>query len=65
MTKRASGKRGKGKRCKVQEDESDGFKEMWERSLQQESERFEKCIEMIERTQKTADGADQCYYEWV
>ena len=36
----------------MQEDESDGFKEMWERSQQQESERFEKCIEMIERTQK-------------
>ena len=54
VTKRAStsGKRGKGKRRKVQEDESDGFKEMWERSQQQESERFEKCIEMIERTQK-------------
>ena len=54
VTKRAStsGKRGKGKRRKVQEDESDGFKEMWERSQQQESEGFEKCIEMIERTQK-------------
>ena len=36
----------------MQEDESDGFKEMWERSQQQENERFEKCIEMIERTQK-------------
>ena len=36
----------------MQEDESDGFKEVWERSQQQESERFEKCIEMIERTQK-------------
>ena len=36
----------------MQEDESDDFKEMWERSQQQESERFEKCIEMIERTQK-------------
>ena len=36
----------------MQEDESDGFKEMWERSQQQESEGFEKCIEMIERTQK-------------
>ena len=54
VTKRAStsGKRGKGKRRKLQEDESDGFKEMWERSQQQENERFEKCIEMIERTQK-------------
>ena len=54
LTKRAStsGKRGKGKRRKVQDDESDGFKEVWERSQQQESERFEKCIEMIERTQK-------------
>ena len=36
----------------MQEDESDGFKEVWERSQQQESERFEKSIEMIERTQK-------------
>lgn len=57
VTKRGStsGKHGKEKKRKVQkskEDETEIFKEMWERSQQQENERFEKCIEMIERTQK-------------
>ena len=45
-------KRGKSEEAKGTDDWSAGFKEMWEKSLQLENERFEKSMKMFEENQK-------------
>lgn len=45
-------KRGKSEEAKGTDDWSAGFKEMWEKSLQLENERFERSMKMFEENQR-------------